>query len=382
MSCPYCSAPARYLYFNDGKLRSQVRCKVCAGLSQLGKALRKPKTRYWCPHCKHALYRWKQRQLVTIYKCDNDQCPAYLRALAKLNAKEQILRKKRSSQFKLRYQFREYHFTSKHLEHSKPEHSTVHMANIHHSANVVGLVLTFHVSFAIAARKTARILKQVFGIRISYQTVLNYAEAAAPYCHLVNLTYKGQPDSECAGDETYIKICGKFAYAFLFISVPSHKIMAYHLADSRETLPATAALQEAARTADPQKPITFITDGNPAYADGVHFLNNNRDPENLIQHHKVIGLQNLDSESEFYRHFKQISERLNRTYKYHCRAASGFKSTNGAVALTTLFVTHYNFLRPHMALNYKVPISIPECDLRGFLQTRWSRLIELGAKLA
>lgn len=71
-----------------------------------------------------------------------------------------------------------------------PEHSTVHLANIHRSANIVGLVLTFHVSFAIAARKTARILNQVFGIDIFYQTVLNYAEAAAPYCHLVNLKYK------------------------------------------------------------------------------------------------------------------------------------------------------------------------------------------------
>jgi len=42
------------------------------------------------------------------------------------------------------------------------------------------------------------------------------------------------------------------------------------------------------------------------------------------QHQKVIGLQNLDEESKLNRHFKQIIERFNRTYKYHVRADSGF----------------------------------------------------------
>ena len=48
-------------------------------------------------------------------------------------------------------------------------------------------------------------------------------------------------------------------------------------------------------------------------------------------------------------------ERLNRTYKYHIRPAHGFNCDNGAVALTTLFVTHYNFLRPHFAHGGKTP---------------------------
>lgn len=81
---------------------------------------------------------------------------------------------------------------------------------------------------------------------------------------------------------TYIKLCGKFEDSFLFISVPSHKIIAYHLADSRDTLPATAAMQEVARTANEQQPLTFITDANPAYAASVHFLNAERKPDNLI----------------------------------------------------------------------------------------------------
>jgi len=54
--------------------------------------------------------------------------------------------------------------------------------------------------------------------------------------------------------------------------------------------------------------------------------------------HTAIGLQNLDNESDEYRNFKQLVERLNRTYKYHTRPRAGFKSFYGAVALTTFFL--------------------------------------------
>jgi putative transposase len=376
--CPHCDAPSQFLYFNDGKLRNQIRCKVCNGLSQLGKEKRKPKTRYWCPYCQHALYRWKSLALCTIYKCDNDKCPAYLRALEKLNAEEKQLRMIKSSQFKLRYQYREYHFSKEQLLHAAPDSSKVDLDKIYNTPNVLGLVLTFHVSFALAARKTAQILKQVFRIPISYQTVLNYVEAAAPFCHHFNLAFKGDIDDESSGDETYIKIAGQNAYAFFFITAKSRKITAYHIANSRDTLPATVAMSEAARTAKPNQCLTFITDGNPAYPAGLHFINANRYPQNPIRHQKVIGLQNLDEESELNRHFKQLSERFNRTYKYHIKASSGFKSTNGGVALTTLIVTHYNFLRPNMALGYKVPVAMPEITTVDTIQAKWCKVIELA----
>jgi transposase-like protein len=242
----------------------------------------------------------------------------------------------------------------------------------------MGLVLAFHVSFAITARKTAFILKQVFQIKISYQTVLNYAEAAAPFCHLFNLHYKGNIDDESAGDETYIKIAGKHAYTFLFISALNRKITAYHVAHSRNTLPATSALKEAIRTAKSKQHIAISTDANPAYPAAIHFLNAKRETANYIQHHKVIGLQNLDLESEQYRHFKQLIERLNRTYKFHIRNTNGFKHYNGAVTLTTLFATHYNFLRPHLALAYQVPIPLTQLKNFKTIQEKWCRIVDMA----
>lgn len=248
---------------------------------------------------------------------------------------------------------------------------------------MLGLVLTFHISFALSARKTALVLRQVFNIKLSYQTVLNYSEAAAFYCHQFNFAHKGPIDDESAGDETYIKIAGKHAYTFFFLSAKHLKITAYHVAHSRDTLPATVAMMEATRTADPHQKITLYTDGNPAYPAGIHFINALRGPQYpAIEHHQIIGLQNLDEESELYRHFKQLIERLNRTYKYHTRSANGFKADNGAIVYTSLFVTHYNFLRPHMSLKYQVPIPFKELQILQTIQEKWCRIIHLASQLA
>jgi hypothetical protein len=74
---------------------------------------------------------------------------------------------------------------------------------------VLGLVLAFHISFALSARKTAQVLRQVFGVPLSYQSVLNYAQGAAYYCHAFNLRRKAPLSDTATGDETYIRVAGK-----------------------------------------------------------------------------------------------------------------------------------------------------------------------------
>ena len=100
--CPFCNAPHEYLYYNDGKKRSQMLCKVCGGLFQVEVRFRR-KTQYYCPYCHHALFRWKERKEVTLYKCCNDVCEYRVRQIGKLNERERELIKTRSSQFKLTY---------------------------------------------------------------------------------------------------------------------------------------------------------------------------------------------------------------------------------------------------------------------------------------
>ncbi len=159
----------------------------------------------------------------------------------------------------------------------------------------------------------------------------------------------------------------------------ANKITSYHIDSACDTLAATIAMTEAIRTAKPDQNITFITDGNPFYPSGIHFINQSLDKSLSLK--KVIGLQNLDSESEKFRPFKQLIERLNRTYKFHTRAANGFKSKNGAVALTSLFVSYYNFIRPHFSLNYSTPIPLKELEGIDTIQAKWSKILNMAFAL-
>jgi transposase-like protein len=299
-----------------------------------------------------------------------------------------MLQQMKPSQFKVNYQYREYHLKPIQIQHAapaKPTDDIIDIFKIRKSDNVMGLVLAFYISFALSARKTALMLKWVFGVKVSYQTVLNYAKATAHYAHRFNLKYKGAIDNISVGDETYIKIGGIHNYVWFYISAKKRCITAYHLSDNRGTIPAVAATNEAIRTANKNQDITVVTDGNPSYIEAIQFLNKDRTKERKIKHIQVIGLQNNNedededevSESEEYRPFKQIIERFNRSYKHHVKPSAGFNSYDGAMALTTLFVTYYNFLRPHGSLNYKPPIHIAQLDNIRTIQAKWIKLLSM-----
>jgi transposase-like protein len=374
--CPCCDAPYEYIYYNDGKKRTQLKCKVCGGLFQLHKRFQYP-PKYLCPYCHKALFTWKQRPTVTIYKCGNKQCAHRLQKLKALNQDEQKIRPGLYSQFKVNYQYRDYHFQLADLQVAKPARPTVSLNRIHNDINIVGLILTLHISYAITARKTAHMLKNIWQIPVSHQTVLNYANAAAHYCHKFNQDNKGHVDDICAGDETYVKVRAVWHYAWFFLSTVSKKIAAYHFSDNRGAQPAITAMLETIRTSKPDQKMTLVTDGNPSYMAGLHFINR-CNTKLKVTLKKVIGLQNLDDESEKYRAYKQMVERLNRTYKYHVQAQNGFGNISGAVAKLVLFVTHYNFLRPHTSLKYKTPIELSELAGLATIQSKWCKILSLA----
>jgi len=378
ISCPFCEAPHKYIYFNDGQKRSQLKCKVCGNTFQLHKRHKENRknSTYYCPHCGYALYKWKQKEKITVYKCGNKKCPCKQRNLSKLNSSERMIQQMTPNLFTINYIYREYHYTPEDIQHSQPLKTKGNLFKIHNSEHTLGLILSLYVSYALSARKTALMLRQMFQLDVSHQTVLNYAKAAAYYCHQFNMAHKGNVDDILAGDETYIKIRGKHNYVWFIISTENKVIVAYHLSDNRGVQPAIAAMKEGVRTAEEKQTITLVTDGNPSYPAGLHFLNPGR--ETPIKHIKVIGLENCDDESEENRTFKQIVERLNRTYKQHVRPSAGFNSENGAMALTTLFVTHYNFLRPHSKLKYKTPVQIPELKDIATIQGRWINILKMA----
>jgi len=281
-----------------------------------------------------------------------------------------------SSQFKLSYQYREYHFTPAQLKTVKPEHTSRSLKRILNPFNTLGLVLTYSISFGLSARMTRQILRDVHNIHISHQTVLNYLKDAAALVWNFMTTHKhNSNDSKIAGDETYIRVNEQWYYTWFVIGAQSKAIHAFNISDNRGVLPALATLTESLTNIN-NSSLDFIGDGNPAYDAAIHAINADNN-DNPLKRRTVIGIANQDHESEIYRPFKQLIERLNRTYKFHTRARCGFKNTNGAVTITTLFVAYYNFLRPHSSINYKPPIKLDLFDNITTLQGKWLKMIQL-----
>lgn len=377
--CSHCNAPGKYLYLNNGKLQSQVKCNICdnTGPSHGNKR----KTKYLCPYCSKALSKWKQSKQNTIYKCFSYTCPQYLKNKIQLTKEEQTMRdeQKYNPNFKLHYQYREYHISPDDLITARPfSDKKVDLRHIHNSYHTLGLVLTFAINLGLSSRVTRDALKGIFDICLSHQTVINYINLSAQYLSAFIDENCPEPKTTCAADETYIIVDSKWTYTWFVIDSKSRAICGYNLSDTRGMQPALALLYDSFGKPDNcLRHPDLITDGNRSYDAAVMAYNNLiTNDSNKLKKRTVIGLKNLDPESGEYRNFKQLVERLNRTYKYQTRPRAGFKTFGGAVALTTLFVAFYNFMRPHSALNKSTPVCLDVLKERHLMQDKWVALIE------
>lgn len=93
---------------------------------------------------------------------------------------------------------------------------------------------------------------------------------------------------------------------------------------------------------------------------------------------QVIGLTNDDEVSKEFRPYKQMIERLNRTYKASYRTTNGFDNYEGANYDLALWVAYYNFLRPHKHKQYQVLNQVDMLNQADNMPGKWQLLIFLG----
>lgn len=95
---------------------------------------------------------------------------------------------------------------------------------------------------------------------------------------------------------------------------------------------------------------------------------------------QVIGLTNDDAVSKQFRPFKEIVERLNRTFKASYRQTCGYDNFDGANYSVALWVAYYNFLRPHSRFRYKPLVRFEPLEGAALMQDKWLLLIYYGQK--
>ena len=255
----------------------QIRCKVCENTFSTQKSYSQQVVRK-CPYCGHKLSLIKSRNHFDVYKCMNPKCSHYKAELKKLSKEDKAKYKKNPSAFSLHYITRVFNASLDRLESIQLK-----------IAPSKGLILTYYVNYGLSLRKTALILFEIHDIKLSHQTVANYAQAASHLLFPWLDNFKHDLNSYQCGDETYVKVLGKKAYVFFMCDV--------------------------------KKKIIFFK---------------------VTQ---VIGLTNDDPVSKEHRPAKQIIERLNRTFKYSYAIKNGFNSLESANDFMCLFTTIYYWMK-------------------------------------
>jgi len=250
------------------------------------------------------------------------------------------------------------------------------------SAYIMGLCLTYRVNLKLSLRQTVQALKDIHNIEISHTMVNNYAKTAAVIIRPFVDSYDYNPSNEMAGDETYIKTNGVRAYVWLIMDKVSRSILGYQVSTSRDVGPCILTMRMAFdKFKDfkefPGKALKFIADGYSAYPLAAQQFKIEKDWDIFIT--QVIGLTNDDEVSKEFRPFKQIIERLNRTFKESYRITCGYGTDDGATHSVSLWVAYYNFLRPHEKNGGGEPLNKVEL-LEGAdnMPGKWQLLIYLG----
>lgn len=374
---PVCNAPKPYLTWNDGKKKSQIRCKVCLNLHSPSDDNRFSKThKLRCPHCSRILEPIKNRKHFIIHKCKNSKCPFYLHNLKKVK-KEHLSEEK--SKYKLHYIYREFTIDFFRMDLNSLPKNASSLKFSKFDKNVMGLCLTYKVNLGLSLRKTAEALNEIHGIHISHQQIANYCKTAAICIKPFTDNYDYGVGKAFTADETYIKIRGLKGYVWFIMDAAKRAIIGYQISDNRGVGSCILAMRMAFRhLKELPKDFTFIADGYSAYPLAAQQFYRESEGKINFDITQVIGLTNSDAVSTEFRPLKQMIERLNRTYKQSYRPTNGFSNIDGANYDLALWVTYYNFLRPHKEFKYKPPVQDSGLAMAGNMPGKWQYLIAMG----
>lgn len=371
--CPHCGAPNEYIYDNNHK--GQYLCKACRNTFQVN-THKYDEVGFYCPHCHNKLEVHHDRSGYIVYRCRNDNCSYYKSSLKKRDDGDKSIKTNTDSE-RLRYHFRYFKFNINEVSKPKFELTTkVKLENIHHSEFILGTILTSYINYGLSTRKTSQLIYDLFGVKISHQTVANYAEAAASLTQYLITNYKYDIGNIQTGDETYINVSGKKNYVFFFSDTIKKIITAWHIYPNRDTRNAVESILMALNKYEEiPEDLLIITDGNPIYNAAQLFLSMNGVNFDLQQ---VIGVSNKDETSKKYRPYKQAEERLNRTYKQNYYGTNGYSNNRCANIYMTLYVTFFNFLRTHSSLGYKTPVELEELKECILMPDKWIKLLNIS----
>ena len=207
----------------------------------------------------------------------------------------------------------------------------------------------------LSTRKTATALKGM-NIKVTYQTVLNWADEYANLMDKFMDDIKPQVGEKWRTDEIYLKIKGERKYLFAMLDSETRfwlaKMVAVHKGNDD-----VAPMFDKAKNMAGKVPAQLTSDGAANFAHA---------------HKKQYAAKNfLHKESEHARHIHMTGDMNNNqmesfngaTIRHREKVTRGLKKEDSAI-LTGLQLYH-NYIRPHLGLDGKTPAEVAGIDIEG-----------------
>ena len=207
------------------------------------------------------------RNNYIVYVCRNDKCSYYIDSLKKQASKDKSIRTV-SNRNKLRYTYRAFKFDFNQANDADELHfnTKISLDRAHHSPQTIGTILTLYINYGLSSRKESMLMNYLFGIEISHQTIMNYAEASTSLLQNLAINYFYNLGNTLCGDETYIKVLGKTKHVFFFSDPKSKIITSWKIYDHHNTKNAVESILMSINKYNKiPNDLLIITDANPLY---------------------------------------------------------------------------------------------------------------------
>jgi len=233
------------------------------------------------------------------------------------------------------------------------------------------IALTLDLYFSgLSLRKITRTLNDHFDLTMGATTVYDWIQRFVPRISEYVSALTPQLSQTWQADEVFVKMKGgegiknmeRMAYLWNVMDRKTRFLLASKLSKHRDDDGAIKAMLEAKKNAHDSQPEAIITDAHRSYNEGISYAwFNGQKPKHIAR----AGLRKHDATNN-------RIERLNGTVRERVKVQRGWKSMKTPIAEGQRI--HYNFVKPHMALEGQTPAQVAGVGVDG--KNKWMVLLK------
>lgn len=225
------------------------------------------------------------------------------------------------------------------------------------SPELITLSLDLYFS-GLSLRKISRNINDHFDINLNYSTIYTWIQKYIPLISNYVNSLKPKLGETWQADELFVKMRGgesikagtEIGFLWNIMDRESRFLIASKLSEHRDIQGCVEAFNEAIHNSNGQLPQKVLTDSYRAYREGMKVLGN-------VEHIANCGIAKKPHASN------NRAERLNGTLRERTKVQRGWKTKKTLIAEGQRI--HYNFVKPHEALDGKTPAVASGIKIRG-----------------